>query len=167
MRFKPVPEPPADLAFVAEAQRALPLVPGSEDDCCARLVSRTDLPARDEARRWLTFLRALGLAEETHSGGFVRVRRDPDPDALAAAFHERVFGAREVLSILDAADRPLAPDAVFERFAAHVPKWERDRMPGEWRDLWGERVARLLGWAALFGLAEVVDGGYRRTDARV
>jgi len=64
MKFKFVPEAPADLGFVADAQRAVPLVPGREDDCCARLTRRLDLPSRDVARTWLTFLRALRLVEE-------------------------------------------------------------------------------------------------------
>lgn len=168
-RFKPVPPPPEDLGTVAAARRAVPLVPGTEADCCARIQSRLELPARDDARAWLTFLRALGLVRETRAG-FARVRDDGEPvagdgpleeDVLAAAFRERVFGAREVLAALDAADGPASSEAVFERVRGAVPEWERRRDPSGWEDRWRERVRRLLAWAALLGLAERVGSGYR------
>lgn len=158
MKFKIVPAP-RSRGFVGEAQQALPLVPGSENDCCARLVDRTDLDARDEAREWITFLRALGLAEETESG-YRRLRRDPAPDDLAAAFRERIFGAEAVLAVLDAADEPLDAEAVYERFREEVPNWERYRR-ADWDEEWRERVDRLLGWTVVFDLAERVDGAYR------
>ena len=158
MKFKIVPAP-RSRGFVGEAQQALPLVPGSENDCCARLVDRTDLDARDEAREWITFLRALGLAEETGSG-YRRLRRDPAPDDLAAAFRERIFGAEAVLAVLDAADEPLDAEAVYERFREEVPNWERYRR-ADWDEEWRERVDRLLGWTVVFDLAERVDGAYR------
>ncbi|WP_049898974.1 hypothetical protein [Halococcus agarilyticus] len=158
MKFKIVPEP-RDAAFVAEAQRALPLVPGSENDCCARLVERTDLAAREVAREWITFLRALGLAEETESG-YRRLRRDPASDDLAAAFREHVFGADAVLGVLDTADEPLGVEAVYERFREEVPNWERYRR-ADWDEEWRKRVERLLDWAVVFDLAERVDGAYR------
>jgi hypothetical protein len=158
VKFKIVP-PPRSRGFVGEAQRALPLVPGSENDCCARLVDRTDLAARDEAREWITFLRALGLAERTESG-YRRLRRDPAFEALAAAFRERVFGAAAVLSVLDAADGPLGVEAVYVRFREAVPNWERHRR-ADWDEEWRERVERLLGWAVVFDLAEHVDDAYR------
>jgi hypothetical protein len=158
VKFKIVPAP-RSRGFVGEAQQALPLVPGSENDCCARLVDRTDLDARDEAREWITFLRALGLAEETGSG-YRRLRRDPAPDDLAAAFRERIFGAEAVLAVLDAADEPLDAEAVYERFREEVPNWERYRR-ADWDEEWRERVDRLLGWTVVFDLAERVDGAYR------
>lgn len=182
-RFKPVPPAPDDLGAVAAARDAVPLVPGSEADCCGRIRAALDLPARDEARTWLTFLRALGLVRET-SRGFARTRAsrdgngedggsegsavdrssdgaDVDRATLAASFRERVFGAREVLAALDDADGPLSAGAVFERVDGMVPEWERRRDPAGWEDRWRERVARLLSWAALLGLAERTDGGYR------
>ena len=158
MKFKIVPAP-RSRGFIGEAQQALPLVPGSENDCCARLVDRTDLNVRDEAREWITFLRALGLAEETGSG-YRRLRRDPAPDDLAAAFRERIFGAEAVLAVLDAADEPLDAEAVYERFREEVPNWERYRR-ADWDEEWHERVDRLLGWTVVFDLAERVDGAYR------
>jgi hypothetical protein len=162
MRLKSVPEPPASLSFVGDAQRAVPLVPGSEDDCCARLMRQTGVEPRDEARRWLTFLRALELVAE-HDAGFARERVDPEQVALRDAFERRVFAAREVLDALRAADEPLDAEAVFEQVVDVVPQWERNKRP-TWREDWQDRVDRLLGWAVLLGLAERVDGGYRAVD---
>lgn len=161
MQFKLVPEPPADLDFVADAQRAVPLVPGSEDDCCARLLDRTDLPSRDAARTWLTFLRALGLAEEK-SAGFARTRQDPDREYLREQFRENVFGVPEVLDILVESDEEglLSADEVFEAFRDGVPTWERHKNPNSWEEIWLERVEYLLEWCVLLGLVEEVDGKY-------
>jgi hypothetical protein len=108
-----------------------------------------DLADREDAVEWLTFLRALGLVAETDRG-FER-RRDPDRDALAATFCDRVFGAREVLDALSAADAPLTVDEAFGRVRDDVPDWERNRH-ADWERTWRDRVRRLLGWAALFGL---------------
>jgi len=159
MQFKLVPEPPADLDFVADAQRAVPLVPGSEDDCCARLLDRTDLTSRDDARTWLTFLRALGLAKE-QSSGFTRTRRDPDPEFLRERFRDHVFGVPAVLEILEEAEGPLSAAAVFEGFRDEVPTWEHHKNPNSWEEIWGEKVGYLLDWAVLLGLVEEVDGEY-------
>lgn len=162
MRFKPVPAAPESLDAVAAVQRAVPLVPGSEADCCARVMDRTHVGERDEARTWLTFLRALELVRETEAG-FVRERRDLEREALATAFRERVFAAGDVLDALAAADEPLSADEVFERVEPRVPQWEREKDPGGWRETWRERVRRLLEWAVLLGLAERESGGYVRT----
>ncbi len=162
MRLKPVPEPPTDLSTVADVHSALPLVPGSEDDCCARVVRRTDVAARDEAKRWITFLRALGLATE-HDSGYARERTDPDRAAMATAFRERVFAAREVLDALAAADEPLDAPTVLARVEAVVPRWERSKRQ-DWREDWTNRVERLLGWAVRLGLAERTDAGYRAIE---
>nr|WP_221625550.1 hypothetical protein [Halobellus ruber] len=147
---------------VRESQRAVPLVPGSEDDCCARLMRRVGFPARDVSRTWLTFLRALELARETDSG-FVREQTDPTPEHLRDAFRRRVYGAREVLASLDA-DEPRSIEEVFTEFEARVPAWETHRAAEDWRDIWRERVERVLGWAALLDLAEEREGGYVRTE---
>ncbi|MFB6304053.1 MAG: hypothetical protein ABEH47_02715 [Haloferacaceae archaeon] len=150
MRFKRVPDPPADRAALDDARRAVPLVPDPEADCCARLRDRLDLPDRDAGREWLTFLRALGLVERV-DGGYRRVRDPPDDDGLRAAFRERVYGAREALDA--AADGPVDADAAFDRVRDAVPAWERDRDP-DWEATWRERTRRLLDWAVLLGLAE-------------
>ena len=160
MKFKPVPEPPSDLGALTTAHRAIPLVPVAEDDCCARVASR--LGVRGEAaREWLAFLRALELVTETDAE-FRRRRREVDRTALAAAFRERVYGAADVLTILERAAEPLAPPAVYERFAERVPTWEQLRHADP-EAVWSERVRRLLGWARLFDLVERTDGRYRRS----
>jgi len=159
MQFKLVPEPPQSLDFVADAQRAVPLVPGSEDDCCARMLDRTDLTSRDEARTWLTFLRALGLAEE-QSSGFTRTREDPTPEFLAEQFRENVFGVPVLLEILDDAGKPLSAEEAFEQFEDEVPTWEHYKNPNSWETIWSERVEFLLDWAVLLGLVVEVDGTY-------
>ncbi|AUV82943.1 hypothetical protein C2R22_15905 [Salinigranum rubrum] len=156
-RFKLVPEPPDSVERVAEAQRAVPLVPGTEDDCCARLVRRLGFPSRDVARTWLTFLRALELAEE-RDAGFVRLSRDPTREHLQRSLLDRVYGAQEVLDALGA--EPSGADAVFERFEERVPEWEHYKDPSGWRETWRERVGYLLGWLVLLDLAEHRDDGY-------
>jgi hypothetical protein len=173
VKFKLVPAPPAEpgaedasaraVEFVAAAQRAVPLVPDSEDDCCERLMSRLGLRSRDVARTWLTFLRALRLAEETDRG-FKRVRTEPTPERLREAFRERVFGAEELLSVLADDDGPLSADAAFERFRERVPVWEHHKNPTGWETTWAERVERILDWLALLDLAERSDDGYLARD---
>lgn len=163
MQFKPVPTPPDSLAFVEEARSTVPLVPKSEDDCCGRLVNRTTVDDRDDARTWLTFLRALELVAE-HETGYARTRAEFDRESLAAAFEARVFAADAVLDALRAADEPLDAAGVFDRIEDVVPRWERDRDP-HWRDTWRGRVADLLDWAVLLGLAERTDGRYRAIGA--
>ncbi|MFB6252711.1 MAG: hypothetical protein ABEI27_13695 [Halobellus sp.] len=162
MRFKLLPEAPDSLDLVADAQRAVPLVPGSEDDCCARLMRRLEFPSRDVARTWLTFLRALELARETASGTFVRESTDPTEEHLRGAFHERVYGAREVLDALDT-DEPSDVDDVFAEFEKRVPVWETHRAAEDWRNIWRDRVERILAWAVRLDLAAERDGGYVRT----
>lgn len=160
MKRKSLPPPPDDLATLREARAAVPLVPGTEDDCCARLQRRLGLPSRDVASTWLDFLRGLGLAEEGPSG-FTRVRGDADDEALAEALLAGVFGARETLDVLAAADRPLDVDAVAERTEDLATAWERGRHGTGWRGVWRDRTADLLDWLALLGLAERTGDGYR------
>ncbi|MFW5934446.1 MAG: hypothetical protein ACOCQL_01195 [Halolamina sp.] len=169
MRLKPLPHPPSDRGHgrtvfdaVADAQSAVPLVPGSENDCCARLMRREGYESRDVARSWLTFLRALELAEATDTG-FKRTDREPTPDHVRAAFRERVFGARETLDVLEAADEPLGAAAAFDRLRETVPGWERHRRRS-WVDHWRDRTERLLDWLVLLDLADRVDGGYVASD---
>lgn len=158
MKFKHVPEPPDSLDAVADAQRAVPLVPGSEEDCCARLMRRLDFDSRDVARTWLTFLRAMELAEETADGEFVRLRTEPTAEHLREAFERRIYGAADVLEHLSA--DPTTVEDAFDGFEARVPVWERHRAAENWRDVWTERVGRMLEWAVLLGVAERREGGY-------
>lgn len=161
MRHKPLPPAPDDLAAIRAAREAVPLVPGSEDDCCARLLDRLDLTGRDLAATWLRLLVALGLAEEG-PGGYTRVRGAAlEREALADAFLAGVYGAREVCETLSSADDPLDADAVFAATVEHVPAWERRKHGAEWEAVWRARTADLLDWLVLLGLAERVDGGYR------
>lgn len=154
MRLKAVPDPPESVAAVADAQRALALVPDPEEDCCARIGDSLGVP-REEARAWLTFLRALGLAERA-GGGFARTDGEPDPEHLRAAFRERVFGAREVL---DALAGGATPGEAAEALYPAVPDWERARRE-DWRAFYRERTERLLGWAVLLGLAREENGEF-------
>lgn len=162
MQFKLVPEAPPSLDRVAEAHAAVPLVPGSEDDCCARLMRRVGFRSRDVARTWLTFLRAVGLAEETPDG-FKRLRENPTPDLLRERLLEGVYGASDTADALLASEDTLGTDDAFAAFADRVPNWERYRTD-DWESVWRERVERHLEWFVLLDLAEAVDGGYRATD---
>jgi len=157
MRYKVAPEP-RDLDFLADAQRAVPLVPETVDDCCARLVDRTDVSSRDAAREYLTFLEALELVAETPRG-YERERADPEQTALADAFERRVFGASELLGSVRAAGS-LTVDEAFDRLREHVPRWERERH-ADWEREWRERTERLLEWAVVFGLATRDTDRYR------
>ncbi|MFO8114514.1 MAG: hypothetical protein R6U01_03990 [Halorubrum sp.] len=158
MRLKPVPDPPAALDDLRGLQRAVPLVPGSTDDCCARLRDRCDLPDRRSANDWLAFLRALGLVRET-SRGFVRADAEPTPELVREGLREGVLLVPEALAALRAATPadPLTPDALFEATREAVPRHDRARDP-EWEATWRDRAARLLAWLALVDLAERVDG---------
>lgn len=159
MKFKLVPAAPESLDTVADAQRAVPLVPGTEDDCCARLMRRVGFDSRDVARTWLTFLRALELAEETPSG-FRRTDREPTRSNLRESFTSRVFAADAVLEVLGGAGEALDADEVFESVRDAVSAWERHRRPRQWEEDWRERVGHLLDWLVMLDLAEAVDGGY-------
>ena len=171
MKFKLVPEPPDDVRLVADAHAAVPLVPGGEDDCCARLMNRVGFRSRDVARTWLTFLRALGLAEETDDG-FRRLRTEPTPERVREGVLSGVYGADDVADALIAADGAtagrdpegrLTADAAVEGFLDRVPDWERYRTD-DWESVWRERVGRLLGWLVLLDLAEERTDGYVATD---
>jgi len=160
MRYKTAPGPVelVGLDALDAAHRALPLVPEEVDDCCARLVERTAVPDRDHAREWITFLQALGLAEET-SRGYRRVRADVDPEALAEPFAENVFGVADLLAVLETGESQTTGD-VFESLRPTIPAWERDRH-ADWETVWEGRVARLLAWAVAFGLARRDGDRYR------
>jgi hypothetical protein len=161
MRYKVVPEPLPDLDALAEAQRAVPLVPETVEDCCTRLRDRCDLGSRDRARELLTFLEALELATETDRG-YRRTQGDVDRARLARQLRDRVFGAREVLETLAASGDPVGVDEAFAAIRDEVPRWERHQSD-DWEGAWRDRVGRLLDWAVLFGLARETDGGYEPT----
>ena len=160
MRYKIVPAP-RDREFLAAAQRALPLVPGTVEDCCLRLVDETAAPSRDAAREYLTFLQALELVAETNRG-YKRRRVDLNDAGLGDAFERRVFGAREVLDALRF-DGPLTADEAFEAIREAVPRWERDRHT-DWESEWRERTERLLDWSVAFGLASRDGDRYAAVD---
>ncbi|MDZ5811012.1 hypothetical protein U4E84_06605 [Halorubrum sp. AD140] len=164
MRLKPVPEPPAALDDLRELQRAVPLVPGSTDDCCARLRDRCGLPNRRVANDWLAFLRALGLARETPRG-FVRTEADPTPTRVREGLREGVLLVPEALAALRAATTadPLTADALFESTRESVPRHDRAR-DLDWEATWRDRADRLLRWLALVELARPVPADADGTD---
>ncbi|MFP9058896.1 hypothetical protein ACLI4R_00020 [Natrialbaceae archaeon A-chndr2] len=171
MQFKLVPEAPESVDYLETVQAAVPLVPGTEDDCCARIMRQTEISPRDEARTWLTFLRALELATEGPTG-FHRVRGRPAPSdpaersRLRESFVSRVYGVERILELLEAANEPLSADAVFDRFRESIPQYEQHKHRNRLREIWGERVARILDWAVLFDLAVVESAGYTVADSR-
>lgn len=156
MRYKVAP-PARDVAFLERAADALPLIPGTVDDCCASILEGTDLSTRDEAREVLTFLTALGLAADTDRG-YHRVADPPDRDGLARRFRENVFAASEVIEAVEAGAR--TPEAVFAAVEPEIPAWERSRH-ADWTAAWRERVTRLLGWAVTLECLGTTDGEYR------
>ncbi|MFW5957243.1 MAG: hypothetical protein ACOCQ7_02280 [Natronomonas sp.] len=162
VRFKVVPEPPTSIGVIDEFHAALPLVPANEDTCCARLVARTPVDARDRAREWLTFLRALELVEETDDG-YRRLRTDSDLEGRRRAFRERVYLVEEVLDAIKSADEPLPAETVFAGVETYIPAWERLRHDDPGR-IWRDRVARMLEWGVRFDLLERVETGYVVTE---
>ncbi|QKG93867.1 hypothetical protein HPS36_13730 [Halorubrum salinarum] len=164
MRLKPVPDPPPDLDALREYQRAVPLVPGDTDDCCARLRRRRDLPDRQTANDWLAFLRALDLVEETPRG-FVRADAEPTPERVREGLREGVLLVPEALAALREAspEAPLTPDDLFAATRDRVPRHDRARNP-DWEAAWRDRAARLLGWLALVDLAAPVGGDPDATE---
>lgn len=119
---------------------------------------RRDFSSRDIARTWLTFIRALELAEETDSG-FRRTDREPTPENLRESFVARVYSAEEVLDALRGSDEPLATEGVFEAIHDTIPNWERHKRRS-WEADWRERIADLLGWLVLLDLAAETENGY-------
>ena len=156
MRLKPVPEPPAELAELSAFQRAVPLVPGRTDDCCARLRDRRGLPNRQRANDWLAFLRTLGLVRET-SRGFVRTDVEPTPERVRERLREGVLLVPETLSLVRSASpaEPVTAGDVLEATRESVPRHDRAR-DADWERTWRDRADRLLRWLALVDLAAPV-----------
>jgi hypothetical protein len=164
MRYKTAPGPVEliDTGTLEAAHTALPLVPEDVEDCCARVVERTAVPDRDHAREWITFMEALGLADETPRG-YRRVRADVDPEAMGEPFSANVFGVAELLGALETGESQTVADA-FDALRPTVPEWERDRHD-DWEAVWSDRVERLLAWSVALGLAVREDGRYRKRRA--
>ena len=162
MRYKIVP-PARDRKFLLEVRDALPLVPGSENDCCARIRDRTDVDSRADARKWLTFCVALGLAAETNRG-YHRLRDEPAADELGERLLENVYPAREALASLREAG-PATADETFEALRDRMPRWERSRHV-DWAAEWRERIANLLEWCVAFGLARREGNGYQSRPSK-
>jgi hypothetical protein len=156
MRYKPGPEP-RPLADVGEIQAAVPLVPGSVDDCCLRLQQRAGVPDRSAAREWLPFLVALGLAGE-RDGSYYRKRVDPDRESLARNFRERVYGVTELLDVVGERDGA-TPAEAFGATADLVPTWERNR-ESDWEESWRDRTRRVLEWGVVLDILSDEDGRY-------
>lgn len=159
VRYKVIPEP-RSVAFLFAVRDALPLVPGSVEDCCTRIRDRTDVTSRDEAREVLTFCQALGLADETDRG-FHRIRGDPGTDELADRLTANVFPTRELLAALEA-NGSLTPTAAFKALRDRIPQWEQTRST-DWKSDWQDRLENLLDWCVVLGLVERIDGVYRCT----
>jgi hypothetical protein len=158
MRLKRVPEPPVDLNALEAYQRAVPLVPGDTDDCCARLRDRRGLADRQVANDWLAFLRMLGLVRETPRG-FVRADIDPTVEVIQRGLHNGVVHTPAALELLREATptTPVTPESLFTATRADIPRHNRARDPS-WEQTWVDRAGRLLGWLALVDLATPIDG---------
>ncbi len=162
MRYKIVP-PARDREFLFAVRDALPLVPSSENDCCARIRDRTAVASRADARQWLTFCVALELADETDHG-YHRIRDEPDTGELGERLVANVYPTRELLDCL----RDAGPSTAEETFAAlrdRIPRWERSRH-ADWAAEWRERIANLLGWCVVFGRVRREEDGYRAVASK-
>jgi len=150
MRYRRLP-PVASLETLRTVWRAVPRSAAETEDCCGRICARTDVDRREDASDWLVFLTALGCVERCEAG-YRRTGGEPDAEALADAFERSVLGVSELLAVLDGG-QALAPAAAFDRL--DEPGRRQIRRAG------GERyVARLLGWAVVFGLADETGDGY-------
>ena len=167
MRLKRVPEPPVDLDALEAHQRAVPLVPGDTDDCCARLRDRCGLANRQAANDWLAFLRTLGLVRETPRG-FVRADVDPTAEVVRRGLRDGIVHAPAALKLLREATptTPVTPESLFAATRADVPRHDRARDPS-WEQTWVDRADRLLGWFSLVDLATPIDGTATESSAYV
>jgi hypothetical protein len=151
--------PPARVVdYVGDVQAAVPLVPGSETDCCARLGRRPEIPRRALSPTRTTFHRGLPIARAPDAG-FRRTRREPTVSGVRAGLVEGVLGAREIAACVS--DGPTTLEDAFGAVEPLVPRWERTRTD-EWEQVWRARAARLCDWLAGLGLAapEAGDAGH-------
>lgn len=164
MRFKWVPEPPRSVAALEAVQRAIPLVPAREVDCLRRLVGReTGIDDRDNGRRWLTFLRAIGLVENV-SSGYRRRRAEPTADELVDRLLDTVYGGREIYDLLAAADRSLSLDDIDRQASVELPTWERHHHGSDHEQVRRRRLQRLVDWFVLCDAVERTGDKYRLTE---
>lgn len=158
MRYKHLPPAPESVDAILAVQRAIPLVPAPELDCCVRVMDRTGVASRDRARTWITFLQALGLVEEADQG-FVRRHNEYSVEELGNRFVTSVYGAREVIEVLAGDDAPVPSDRVIEKLEGSMPTWERQQDTGA-SDRWRERTEQLLEWLVVLGRIERTPTGY-------
>jgi hypothetical protein len=156
MRYRQLP-PAGDLATLESVRRAVPRDPTETDDCCARLCDRTAVERRDHASQWLVFLTAVGCVTEDEAG-YYRHDEDIDPEALAERFESHVFGAPEVLGVLDATDRPLTRAEIADRLDARTLDRLQRTDPGS------AYLDRVLAWAVSLERVTVEGDRYASRD---
>ncbi len=159
MKFKVLPEPPHDIAAVTSIHRGVPLVPDSEVSCCARLLQRTDIARQDDAKEWLTFLRALELVEK-EAGQYQRRQTPVDAATLQEPFLDNIYLAAEALAVVEAAETPLPATDVFTRLSDSLPTWDQHRYHDP-ESVWRDRVRRILEWEVILGLLDRTADGYQ------
>jgi hypothetical protein len=143
MRYKVAP-PPRSLSDLQQIRRAIPLVPDDELDCCLSIQRAADIDDREQARQYLTFLRALDLVA-TDTRGYYRTQDEFDIKRINTAYQDNVF---LVVELCTAATGD--PNEAFEAIRGEIPRWERERHC-DWEDVWRERVWNIIKWGQTFG----------------
>jgi hypothetical protein len=143
MRYKVAP-PPRSISDLQQIRRAIPLVPDDELDCCLSIQRTADIGDREQARQYLTFLRALALVA-TDTRGYYRTQDEFDIKRINTAYRNNVFLVAELCSVASS-----DPDEAFEAVRNKIPQWERERQY-DWETTWRERVQNLLKWGQTFG----------------
>lgn len=153
MRYRDVP-PARDFDGLCRIYERVPESSDTVEDCCAHLVSETDIGTRAEASQWLVFLRALDLVE-TDEEGYYRVDDTLDRTTLADRFEERVLGASAIVSVVEESSTPLTSTEIANAIEESAPR--SLRTDSDWRAEWEQYVGRLLEWAAVFGRLDRSD----------